>query len=216
MIAVTEYPGGDLIVEENILEECPPLSAPDNFTVPKYLDNRPYCLAPSNQGNLPHCAGYSTAGYVEVHNWRTRHVAEQVDGDAIYLKAKEIEGNDRDGTTLTAACAAAQSLGHIPADASVRVIKTMRDVQFALHTHLACIAGFMITKDWNRIDQETGFIHTEYPQKIGGHAVLLCWYDEHSVGGQNSWGMNYGYQGFFRLTWEQFNRQFLYAAVIEE
>ena len=74
----------------------------------------------------------------------------------------------------------------------------------------------MITDDWNMADKDTGLIGVwNAANKIGGHAVLLCWYDDKTVGWQNSWGTEWGCGGFGRMSWDQFEEQFLYAVVLE-
>ena len=91
-------------------------------------------------------------------------------------------------------------------------LTTERDVKFALHTHGVCVAGFAITSGWNVVSR-SGWIGTQ-EDGIGGHAVLLCYYDADGIGFQNSW-LDWGVRGFGRMTWGQFLEQFMYGAVIE-
>ena len=185
------------------------------FVAPAKLDFRDMCLKANDQGNSPHCAGYACAGFIEVQNWRTKHYPEQVDGDAIYEKAKTIDGNPKtDGTTLEAAANAAISMGLISGTPKL-INKGINDVKFAIHTYLVCIAGFGITNEWNYVDKK-GYIRDlgNKAQSLGGHAVLICGYDTRGVYIQNSWGSNWGLYGFVNLSWEQFEKQFIYGIVI--
>ena len=214
----TDYLAGGLAMVDDVLATAPELKAPENFTVPEYIDSRPYCLSPSSQGQTPSCAGYATAGWIEVQNWKQKHHAEQVDGWGIYGEAKKIDGNMSPGTSLTSAIQGAKNLGLIDGAAIVKVVNTKRDIQFAMHSRDVIIAGFDITSGWNDCDEKTGWIGAG-PRRIGGHAVLLCWYmdrndAEDGIGFQNSW-IPWGWDSFGRMTWPQFEDQFMYAAVIE-
>jgi len=104
-------------------------------------------------------------------------------------------------------------LGYMDEELKQKAIGSRRDVQFALHKHGVCIAGFMITEGWNEVSSKTGYIGDD-PEVIGGHATLLCWYDSEGVGFQNSWD-KWGVKGFGRMTWTQFETQFMYAVVLE-
>jgi len=212
----TNFKAGGLHIERHVVSEDPRMNlmAPQNFSVPEYIDSRPYCLSASNQGSMPHCAGYATAGYIEVQEWKKTGIASQVDGDKIYRKAKEIDGSLESGTSLTAAITGAEMLGYLGAGLRQRTITTKRDVQFALHKHGVCIAGFQITRGWNDTSAKTGFIG-ESNEAIGGHGVLICWYDKIGPGIQNSWDLSWGVNGFGRMTWKQFDDQFIYAVVLE-
>ena len=170
---ITKFEAGGLIQDDKFLAEGLSLSAPSAFTVPKYVDSRPYCLPSSNQGAFPHCSGYATAGYIEVMKWKQFHIAEQVDGDAIYAEAKKLDGSpSTDGTSLNAAVEGAQKLGLISSDLKLKTISSRRDMKFALHKYGVCIGGANITKGWNSTSTKNGYIGAEEPF-IGGHATLL-------------------------------------------
>jgi len=206
--------GGGLILEDLKGESI--LSASDNFTVPAWVDGRPYCISTSNQGSEPSCAGFATAGFKEIENWRTTHVSKQFDGDKCYDQAKQCDGSpDTDGTTLTSAIQGAKDLGWFDESKTVRTIYTKRELQYALHKHGSCIAGFNITKAWQNTNRVTGMIKSGDANSTGGHAVLVCYYDQTTIGWQNSWGAGWGVKGFGRMTWDQFDKQFQYAVVME-
>jgi len=214
MIKTTAFKGGGLQPE---LIEClgTQLSAPRDFSVPRYVDSRPYMLPSDNQGNFPACAGYAMAAWIEAHNWWNTNVAQQVDALALYRRAKELDGGVGEGTTFQSIIQSAKDLRFVPEASKARFLRTASDVKFAMHKHRICLGGFDITTEWNEVDSETGFIANKRGSSLGGHAVLICWYDEVSVGFQNSWSMDWGDKGFGRMTWEQFEKQFLYGAVVE-
>lgn len=210
----TTFRGGGL-KDDSVLSLSAPMRAPSDFAVPAYVDSRPYCLPANDQGNVPACVGFATAALCEITHWKTSHKPQQYDALGIYKKAKEIEGNTEEGTTFTFGVRAAQELGFLDKSLVVRRVTGKLNVQFALHKYGAVLAGFNVTDAWNRANVKNGFIGTPDGATRGGHAVILCWYDDKSVGWQNSWG-NWGAHGFGRCTWDQFSRMFIHAAVLEQ
>jgi hypothetical protein len=184
---------------------------PDNFSSPAYVDGRPYCIETSNQGRTDHCAGYSMAGAKEVMHWRETGIRTQYDGDECYRVAKTIDGMPGvRGTSLFAAAQAAISLGWFVGDP--KHIPNAEFLKWALHRYGCCVVGFRINSDWMNVNTRSGWIaNTRNPRPEGGHAVLVCYYDRHGVGFQNSWGVQWGVSGFGRMTWDQFGRQFMHG-----
>ncbi len=161
------------------------------------------------------CAGYSTAGFIEVFNWRTKHYPEQCDGDLIYTEAKKLDGRPEvNGTILRCAGQGAINANLIKGVVK-QVPKTELDIQFAIHTYGVCVAGFLITDEWNLVEKNTGKISvSSRPVQRGGHAVLICGYDLDGVYIQNSWGEDWGIYGFGILSWAQFRTQIMDAMVL--
>jgi len=211
----TAFGAGYLIPEEIPVRGPQVYAVSEQFQSPRRLDFRDMCLQTSNQKSTPHCAGYSTAGYIEVHNWIKDHYPKQLDGDAIYKKAKKFDEYKGDGTTLTMAVKGAIALGLIKGKGKY-VSPRRRDVKFAIHEHRVCIAGFMITNEWNSVNRKTGLINNfkTKAKQIGGHAVLLCGYCREGIYIQNSWGTGWGLHGFGLLSWSQFDQQFMNGMVI--
>ena len=212
----TKFEAGGLIPEEIPLGDPQIYKANEKFRAPRKIDFRDMCLASSNQGQSPHCVGYATAGFIEVQNWRTKHYPEQVDGDAIYAEAKKLDGNpNAKGTWLTFGIQASINLGLIKGKER-KILANREDVKFALHEYGVCISAFMINDDWNYVERKNGLIrNTPNSKQLGGHAVLLCGYDDTGVYIQNSWSEQWGIHGFAILSWEQFDKQFKNAMVIE-
>lgn len=193
-----------------------PMLSSTEYVYPRKLDLRDACLQSSNQDNTPHCAGFSTAGYIEMKMWKERHYPEQFDGDAIYHEAKKIDGQPNvAGTWLRPAAQAAINLGLI--DGEIKNIGRNRDdIKCAIHSNWACVAGFEITNEWNMVNGY-GIIKNlgNKARLIGGHAVLICGYCDEGVYIQNSWGTRWGLWGFALLSWEQVDRQLRGGMVIE-
>lgn len=173
------------------------------------------CLPSNDQGQTSQCAAFATAGFIEVHNWKVKHYPEQVDAPSIYREAKHIDGYPGEGTMLKDAIQAAINL-KFASGRGAYINNTINDVKFAIHQYGVCIAGFVITNEWNEVEKNTGFIRDlgGGAVKRGGHAVLLCGYDENGIYIQNSWGEIWGISGFGTLRWRQFSDQLMQAMII--
>lgn len=211
----TNFEAGFLLEDPQPLVTEKVFCATPQFVAPRKIDSRDMCLRSNNQGQTPHCAGYATAGFIEVHHWLTKHYPEQVDGDLVYEEAKKLDGMPQvQGTILR--CAGQGAINANLVKGTIKQIKkTEIDIQFALHTHRVAIAGFMITDEWNLVEKNTGKISvSKNPVNRGGHAVLLAGYDYDGVYIQNSWGESWGLYGFAILSWKQFADQLMDAMVI--
>ena len=208
----TNFSAGGLFLED-IPASAVLLKEPDKFVAPRKLDFRDMCIETSNQGNYPHCAGYSTAGYIEVQNWRTLHYPEQVDGDKIYAEAKKLDGYSGPGTWIKWTVQGAMNLGLIKGTIE-HIIPDRRKLMFAIHEYCVCIAGFDITNEWNCVDGRGYIPKLNNSTFHGGHAVLCCGYGPEGVYIQNSWGSSWGLYGFAILSWEQFDSQFKDGVII--
>jgi len=213
----TNFKAGGLKEPLSNIAKFSRLKYTSNFVAPKFIDSRGMCLASSDQGFHPSCAGYTTAGYLEVQNWKKNHYPEQLDGLKIYKKAKELDPYNGDGTTLDYTVKAAIELGLLKGDWNIEYVTSKEDVKYAVHEFSVFMAGFMINEAWNFVSKKTGYISTSSGADLGGHAVLVCWYDEDAgIGWQNSWGSSWGWNGFGRMTWKQFNEQFQAGVIINK
>lgn len=224
----TDFESGGLLEEDLLKSKRSILSVPSKFVAPRKIDSRDMCLSSSNQYKTPHCAGYTTAGYIEYNNWKSLHYPAQVDGDSIYAEAKKIDRNNRPGTTLRSAAKAAIRLNlingtpkyvdypSVNASGLSKIDKRILSIKFALHEFGVVLSGFKITNEWNYVNKKTGMIRDFSSGVVsrGGHAVLLCGYDNRGVYIQNSWGEAWGHHGFAILSWEKYVRQIMRAMVI--
>jgi hypothetical protein len=180
-----------------------------NQTVPRYCDATCYVLPTSNQGNEPACAGYATAGAVEVRRWRFEDQYAQVDGLNIYRRAKLLDGLTGDGTTVLAAIKAAQALHLLPEDLPLFGVppKDRNAAKYAVHRFGGFIATWYAREDWAVKGQP--FVGTLGSAVLGPHAVWMCGYDEHTIWLQNSWGEETGWHGLQKVLWSGFDADFL-------
>lgn len=188
----------------------------DKYRFPNVIDSRDQCIMTSDQGQTPHCVGFGTAGYLEMEFWKLFHYPIQFPADAIYTKAKTLDYDKGDGTSLECGLAAAKLMGLFKGN-----VKTfgpnLNTLKFILHTYGRCLGAFEITDEWNQIDSKTGSISTlAHPRKMGGHCVLICGYCPSGVYIQNSWGIQgWGKYGFALIPWKHVETNFYYGAVVE-
>ena len=109
----------------------------------------------------------------------------------------------------------AQDLGFLPTPAPIRTLTGRRDIQWALHRYRVALIGFDIDDNWNDAGRNGWIGRRPDAENLGGHAVLACYYDAEGIGWQNSWGSRWGWEGFGRMTWQQFGEQFMYGVVVE-
>jgi len=207
----SHFTGGGLEIED--LSQELALEVPEGAILPPYIDSKPFCIPASDQGNHPYCAAAAWVGYIEVHNYRKTHRYEQIPFKPVYDRAKERDGNNHHGTTLTSAYLACVDLGLIELF-PFEVITTREQLHYGLLTHDVVVVGYQITDKWNHVDSETGWIEKGKGVDLGGHAVLSCYYDLLCDGWQNSWG-NWGCAGNGRMDVEQFKDQFIYGVVLK-
>jgi len=205
-----------LVIDPNRIHRAVITASPASYVTPSMVDLRSQMLPPNDQGSSQACAAYAMAGCIEFHNWRTYGTAIQVDPAPIYARAKQIDGlgDGVEGTTLEAVVQASQDLGLLSwvDNATIRDISHPLEIKRALHRNGVLLAAFEITDQWMHASPD-GWI-PEGGEKIGGHACVLCAYDQVSArpfyGFQGSWGEQ-GWRGFNRLSPQQFAEQFIYA-----
>lgn len=185
-------------------------AVPEAWEFPEYIDGRPYLLPADDQGRTSECAAYSTAGIEESLNWFKTGKRVSIDPHPLYLRAKELDGEPGEdtGTTLDSILKAARLMGYFER-VNAYDINNDVDLRYALHKFPMALVGLKIHDGWNktpsdgRVPNGTRF--------LGGHALIACYYDRDGVEGVNSWGIRWGRNGFWRLTWKQYAEQFMDA-----
>lgn len=209
------YFTGDLLVPKNI-ETLPLLAPKTNFKAPKTIDLRDYCIHTGDQHNKPWCAACSAAGFAGNVHWRKTDVPTMYDWQPIYEYAKSIDGMpDVRGTTLNAALQYFLDKGEFDKSiCSIKTLRTIEQVKYAVHKFGCCLLGLMVTDEWYKCSKHKSTISGGGKQ-LGGHAVLCCGYNRDGVIIQNSWGEDWGSYGFALITWKEFEKEFQYGAVID-
>lgn len=217
------FVNGGLRIPEKILKK-ETFAAANNFTAPSKLDLRGYCTPVENQGNLPYCAAYSASSFAENILWRKRHYHEEIDPLPIYKYAKTIDGDPKGAGTFLE-CAMEGLFKYDYFDPKICKIKMfggnpfnnangIRDMKFAIHQYGVAMAGFNITSEWYSPNSDNTVTGRKDASGQGGHAVIVCGYDENRFLIMNSWGKGYAEDGFVWVTYKAFEEQFIYASIM--
>ena len=216
--ATKQFPVGDLLVPQNLNDLPQLLITGKKFIAPETVDLRDYCTKTTDQGENPWCAAYSAAGLASNILWRKNDYPEEISAAELYSYAKSIDGKPMEkGTSLDAVLDALLNFGYFDKRVcSVKILRTTTQVKYAIHKFGCCLLGMMVSNEWyycgSRKSTIAGKKHSE---QLGGHAVLCCGYNRDGVIIQNSWGERWGQYGFALVTWEEFEREFSYGAVID-
>lgn len=212
------YEVGGLLIPDNI-DKLPVLTAPQKaYKTPRTIDLRDYCLPPKNQHQNPWCAAYAAAGFAANVLWRKTDIPCDIDAEAVYRYAKKIDGKGNEsGTTLIAALEGVIEGKYFDkTQVSPKILRSTEQVKYAIHKFGCCLLGMMVTPEWYRCNKKKSTITGGQGEKgIGGHAVLACGYNDDGVIIQNSWGEEWGSYGFGMVVWEEFGKEFLHGAVLD-
>ena len=190
---------------------------------PLKIDNRQLASPTDQQGTTPHCAAYSVCGLVEAINWKRTGQICNLNADQVYAHAKMLEGDLKgEGTYLECAIRAALKLGGFVKPDGIKIGYVYNDgddntaeaIKYLLHKYDFLHAGFNITTGWYSCGADSPMIrHTQIG--MGGHAVLLVGYDQLGVYVQNSWGKEWGSNGFAVMPWDIFRQEFMYGCYLQ-
>jgi hypothetical protein len=211
------YRVGCLLTPDNI-DELPFLAPRANFVAPATVDLRDYCIKTRNQGKLPWCAAYAATSFVSNIRWRMDDSPTTFNPEPIYRYAKSIDGSPKvDGTTLNAALQGVLETKLMDDNhCSVKTLRTKDQIKYAIHKFGCCLLGMNISKEWYARNKDKATISGRQSMPlIGGHAVLACGYNRDGIIIQNSWDVDWGAFGFALVTWNEFEREFVYGAVID-
>lgn len=216
-VSETEYTVNDLIVPRDI-DSLPMLSvAKGKFIAPRLVYTMDYCVQPQSQGTKPWCAAYAACGFASNILWRKNDIPTILDAAPIYQYAKTVDGDSSaKGTTLEAVLKALLHFEYFRPDiCSIKIIRNIEQVKYAIHKFGCCLIGVNVSKEWYRCNINKSTISGKTNNElIGGHAVHACGYDDNGLYVQNSWGEGWGENGLALITWNELARTFLYGAVL--
>lgn len=200
------------------LDELPILKfSEDKFVAPDEILVPNYCTHVEDQGSVPACAGYAASQFAENILWRKNDYPPEIDPMMLYNYAKTIDGSpDVAGTTLTAVLQALLDKGIFDKSiCSIRVLRNLDQVKYAIHKFGCCLLGMNISREWYLCNSNRPSIYGKGDQTlIGGHAVLCCGYTQECLMIFNSWGIDWAHYGYGFITWECAQKQFSYGAVL--
>ena len=198
---------------------------------PLVIDDRWRYLKPSDQGQTSRCATEAMLSATEAARWEAFGKKEQLDAAAAYKKAlaREYETNEDAGTSLFTPIEVQAlddktieecALSNQRAVMDVVTVEALADQIMRLrHRYgFGCLVGLNITEAVMNANAD-GTIPDGQLDIVGPHGLTICGYRAPRAGNAvhmvNSWGPKHAWNGFLRLTWEQFKGMFLYAVGFE-
>ena len=213
----------DNILHGDYYKNSSKVAVPATGVFPIKIDNRQLCSPTDYQGDKPYCVGYSCAQLLEALIWKYKGVLKNLDAAQIYAKAKEKDGKmDVGGTYVDLGLNCAMKLveGEYPFLRDWFMVRVTRDrstgaLKRVIHTNDLAIAGFKVTEDWYDVGDKTDYLIKGNGPVIGGHAVLICGFDDIGVYVQNHWGKEWGAKGFAILPWFVYQKQLMQLCWLE-
>lgn len=202
----------DNLLHGDYFKNSSKVNIPETGVYPLKIDNRQLCSPTDWQGNKPYCVGYSCAQLLEAYIWKYTGVLRNLDATQIYAKAKERDGMMKvGGTYIDLGLKCAMEICNEDLITKWFMPKTSRSktdgtIKRVLHMNDLAIAGFNITSDWYDVTNDK-FTITSGKEVLGGHAVLICGYDQTGVYIQNHWGVRWGAKGFAILPWDIYEKE---------
>lgn len=178
-----------------------------------------------NQGDKPHCVGYSTASLKMHQEFKEHKKYYMFDPDWLYHECKKIDGYNGDGTYIRVALKIIQERGYLAKaeryklkkDTSFKIEKYVRltskqQIKEALY-HVGPVV-FGITVDESIYAPVRGIVPEPQGRTLGGHAMIIVGYDDNKkcLGSRgafrikNSWGRDWGSRGFAWLPYSHFDK----------
>jgi len=88
-------------------------------------------------------------------------------------------------------------------------------VKHLIHRYDFVQAGFNIDEGWYDCNK-SNYILKKRGRSQGGHAVILCGYDDIGFYVNNQWSVDWGSKGFAIIPYSLFLQQFLYGALVSD
>lgn len=175
------------------------------FEVEKKESDWNFPHPPLNQGDAPHCVGFSGASWginEPTHTDRTNE-----DGHRYYYACKVIDGEpgEENGSYVRSIAKVLKAEGCVDAYAFASDMET---IKYWLLYKGPMIVGTIWTKSMFAPD-ESNVVHPD-DEVVGGHAYLINeWRADNYIGIQNSWGAEWGNNGKAYISEDDFKKIFI-------
>lgn len=198
-----------------------------NIVNPLKIDNRQLVSPTDDQTTTPHCAAYAAAELIESIYWKYTGKLLQFDAHQIYANAKLIDEHPlENGTYIEIALKTVLKLcmydskflflkkAEIDKFFNANNDETITNIKQLIHKHDFLISGFEIDEGWYDCIDNKNFIIKQRGNTLGGHAVILCGYNNVGFFIHNQWGKSWGAKGFAIIPYKLFLQQFIYCCYL--
>jgi len=198
--------------------------APPDYDLPAKVDYRNLMLPVEHQDGSNACVGFAGSAVCEYWEWKKTGYRVNLSATMGYHKAKECDeyqGVDYEGTSIRGFCKAVAKYG-ICEDKFWMFGKTPQEgyqknalqrneivyrnlalnkslliptIKRALHEYAPVVVGLWVYRNWTEV-KDDGHIPEGGEQKTGGHAMVIVGYQEDEFILRNSWGINWGENGY--------------------
>lgn len=176
-----------------------------------------------NQGNKPHCVGFSAASLKMHQEWYELKRYRNFDADWLYYECKKLDGiPNADGTYIRTALDVMAKTGMRTKDGKdfykvgqyIR-LENVRQIKEALFVIGPVLVGITVDTGIYK-PRKDGMVPEPNDDTCGGHAMQIVGYDDEirTTKGKgaflikNSWGTAYGLKGYIWLPYSHFSHYF--------
>lgn len=187
-----------------------------NFIYPNIIDYRDFCLPTNNQGNTPHCVGYTVGGYLEVEYWKRFHIPKQFNAEKLYRSGRIYKPDTINGTKIEYVLKQLKKDNLFSGFIISFKCKTIDNLKYIIHQYGCVMCALTITDEWYNLDSDYVIKANKKRKILGGHCVLCPGYCQKGIHIQNSWGYKkWGNYGFAILPWKLLLEQFDYGVFVK-
>lgn len=198
------------------LRGTPRLEAPRGWTRPPWVNNAGYFVPVQDQGETPMCTAYAMEYILKAAYWRQYGVwpAHNLH-TPLYTESKRLEGDNEPGTSFESMFQACTNIPLLVGRFNIMVsrVESGDDVAYAIHQTGTVLSALEITDAWWNY---RGGIMAIRNGNGCLHAQVVVGYDDNrrTVYGLNSWGADWGNQGFWTQSTGEFRLEYKYGYAV--
>lgn len=184
---------------ESVFKADSSINLPSEYSYKKYI---PSVL---NQGNKPICVPCSLSSFI---NWdlNIKNNEDEKDYKIDLMQIYDSRSNSDDGMMIKEALSYLKNNGVNTSEGNYKIndfaiIGSIEALKRAIVMNGICIGGVPTYETsyhdfWNE---------TNGGEFLGGHAIAIIGYDKDGFIIRNSWGKDYGYEGYSHMKYDDFN-----------
>lgn len=182
-------------------------NAPSSMNLPNEYSYKNYLPKVLNQGNKPICVPCSISSYINL-NLNIKNHDDEKDYDINLNQIYNSRSNDDEdnGMMIKEALSFLKKEGVETDNGNFKIngyamVNSLMALKIAIVMNGICIGG-VPTYDSDSDD----FWNNNGGDFLGGHAIAIIGYDEEGFIIRNSWGKDYGYDGYSHMSYDDFDK----------